>query len=238
MMFHNKNKSGVILLASRLLSMTASSSSFCDAFQQRTTVFSSISSTSTSTRRNNNNKDNNSRLYMSSTTDTTKTKKMPGTADMGMPWEDLGFEFRPTNSHVKLTWKDGEGWSEPELIKEPYVNIHIGATVLHYGQACFEGLKAFTHEDNEVYCFRPEENAARMQSSCRRIMMPELPTDMFVNAVQTVVKDNIEYVPPYGSNGALYIRPLLLDQFSSDNRFKISSFDESNSCSYDSNDSH
>ena len=54
---------------------------------------------------------------MSSTTDTTKTKKMPGTADMGMPWEDLGFEFRPTNSHVKLTWKDGEGWSEPELIK-------------------------------------------------------------------------------------------------------------------------
>ena len=89
------------------------------------------------------------------------------------------------------------------------MNIHIGATVLHYGQACFEGLKAFTHEDNEVYCFRPEENAARMQSSCRRIMMPELPTDMFVNAVQTVVKDNIEYVPPYGSNGALYIRPLL-----------------------------
>ena len=108
-MFHNKNKSGVILLASL--------SSFCDAFQQRTTVFSSI--ISTSTKRNNNkiNINNNSRLYMSTSTDTTKTKKMPGTADMGMPWEDLGFEFRPTNSHVKLTWKDGEGWSEPELIK-------------------------------------------------------------------------------------------------------------------------
>ena len=63
---------------------------------------------------------------MSSTTDTTKTKKMPGTADMGMPWEDLGFEFRPTNSHVKLTWKDGEGWSEPELIKvsQRYVCVY------------------------------------------------------------------------------------------------------------------
>ena len=80
---------------------------------------------------------------------------------------------------------------------------------MHYGQACFEGLKAFHHEDGDVYCFRPDENAARMQSSCRRIMMPEVPTDVFCDAVQTVVKDNIEYVPPYGSNGALYIRPLM-----------------------------
>jgi branched-chain amino acid aminotransferase len=93
--------------------------------------------------------------------------------------------------------------------QEPYVNLHIGATALHYGQACFEGLKAFCHEDGEVYCFRPEENAARMQSSCRRIVMPELPTEKFVDAVKKVVRDNIEYVPPYGSNGALYIRPLL-----------------------------
>jgi hypothetical protein len=70
-----------------------------------------------------------------STTDT-KTKKMPGTADMGMPWEDLGFEFRPTNSHVKLTWKDGEGWSEPELIKvsQRYAltnSLPAGGTAVH-----------------------------------------------------------------------------------------------------------
>jgi branched-chain amino acid aminotransferase len=81
---------------------------------------------------------------------------------------------------------------------------------LHYGQACFEGLKAFTHQDGEVYVFRPDENAKRMQSSCRRTMMPELPTEAFLNAIQTVVKDNIEYVPPYGSGGAMYIRPLLI----------------------------
>jgi branched-chain amino acid aminotransferase len=87
--------------------------------------------------------------------------------------------------------------------------LHIGATALHYGQACFEGLKAFCHSDDEVFLFRPEENAARMQSSCRRIMMPELPTDKFVDGVRRAVLDNIEYVPPYGSNGALYIRPLL-----------------------------
>lgn len=136
-------------------------------------------------------------------------RKMPGTAKLDVAWEDLGFEFRPTNSYVKLTHKEGEGWGEPELVKEPYINIHIGATALHYGQSCFEGLKAFCHEDNQVYIFRPEENAARMQSSCRRIKMPELPTDKFVDAIKRVVTDNMEYVPPYGSGGALYIRPML-----------------------------
>lgn len=128
---------------------------------------------------------------------------------MDVPWEELGFQFRSTNSYVRLTFQEGKGWGEPELVKEPYISLHIGATALHYGQACFEGLKAFCHEDGQVYLFRPEENAKRMQSSCRRILMPELPTDLFVNAVKTVVRDNIEYVPPYGSGGALYIRPLL-----------------------------
>lgn len=144
----------------------------------------------------------------------TKTKKIPGTADLGgIAWEDLGFEFRPTNSHLKMVYtenEDGTGsWGAPELVKEPYVSMHIGATALHYGQACFEGLKAFTHADGSVHLFRPAENAARMQSSCRRILMPELPTDLFVSAVEQVVIDNLEFVPPHGSGGALYIRPLL-----------------------------
>mmetsp|Transcript_8708 Transcript_8708/g.11540 ORF Transcript_8708/g.11540 Transcript_8708/m.11540 type:complete len:409 (+) Transcript_8708:148-1374(+) len=135
--------------------------------------------------------------------------KTPGSAKLDVAWEDLGFEFRPTNSHLKITYKEGKGWGEPELVKDPYVNLHIGATALHYGQTCFEGLKAYCHDDGKVHMFRPEENAKRMQSSCRRIMMPELPTEIFVDAVKTVVRDNIEFVPPYGSGGALYIRPLL-----------------------------
>lgn len=95
------------------------------------------------------------------------------------------------------------------LFQDPYISLHIGATALHYGQACFEGLKAFCHEDGDVYVFRPDENAARMQRSCFRTMMPELPTETFFQGLQDVVQDNIEYVPPYGSGGALYIRPLL-----------------------------
>lgn len=133
-----------------------------------------------------------------------------------MAWKDLGFEFRATRSHVKLVYTtpsdgDEEGsWSSvPELVSEPYVNLHIGATALHYGQACFEGCKAFCHADDSVHIFRPADNAARMQSSCRRTCMPELPTHLFVKAMEAVVRDNLDFVPPYNSGGALYIRPLL-----------------------------
>jgi len=132
----------------------------------------------------------------------------PGTAKLDTPWEELGFEFRPTKSNVRISFKDGE-WGEIEFCAEPYVNLHMGATALHYGQSCFEGLKAFAHEDNSVHVFRPDQNAKRLQSSCERTLMPVLPHDIFIKAVNEVVKDNIEYVPPYGSNGALYIRPLL-----------------------------
>lgn len=134
--------------------------------------------------------------------------KIPGSAKLDTPWQELGFEFRPTNSHVRITWKDGQ-WGESELVHDPYINLHIGATALHYGQACFEGLKAFCHEDGDVYVFRPDENAKRMQRSCFRTMMPELPFEAFFEAIQKVIVYNIEYVPPYGTNGSLYIRPLL-----------------------------
>jgi len=87
--------------------------------------------------------------------------------------------------------------------------VHIGATALHYGQACFEGLKAFAHEDDDVYIFRPDENAKRLRASCERIMMPPIPPDLFLKVCNDVVRDNVAYVPPYGTGGALYLRPLL-----------------------------
>lgn len=146
----------------------------------------------------------------------------PGTAKVDVPWEDLGFEFRPTKSHARMTFKNGE-WGPTELVTEPYINIHIGATALHYGQSCFEGLKAFAHEDDSVHIFRPDENAKRMQSSCDRIMMEAPPMDRFLEAVNAAVRDNIEYVPPYGSGGALYVRPLL---FGSGPRIGVQPSDE------------
>ncbi len=89
------------------------------------------------------------------------------------------------------------------------MKVHIAATGLHYGQACFEGLKAFARQDGSVALFRPNENAKRMQSSGARTMMPALDEAAFVAACARVTRDNLAFVPPYGSGGALYLRPLL-----------------------------
>jgi branched-chain amino acid aminotransferase len=162
------------------------------------------------------------RNVLADNTSSSSTVGKPGTAELDTPWEDLGFEFRPTKSNLRITYKDGE-WGEMELCEDPNISIHMGATALHYGQACFEGLKAFAHEDDSVHVFRPDQNAKRLQSSCERTLMPTLPHDIFLKAVNAVVKDNIEYVPPYGTGGALYLRPLL---FGSGPRIGLSPADE------------
>jgi len=86
----------------------------------------------------------------------------------------------------------------------------MAATCLHYGQESFEGQKAFRCPDGKIRVFRIEDNAARMQSTSRGILMPEMPTEKFVEMVKKVVKLNERFVPPYESGAALYIRPLLI----------------------------
>lgn len=83
------------------------------------------------------------------------------------------------------------------------------ATVLNYGQALFEGLKAFRRNDGSIVMFRPDRNAQRMQEGARRFLLPPVPTDVFVEAADAVVRQNARWVPPVGK-GALYLRPLLL----------------------------
>ncbi|KLD61562.1 branched-chain amino acid aminotransferase, partial [Lactiplantibacillus plantarum] len=78
------------------------------------------------------------------------------------------------------------------------------------GKQDFEGLKAYRTKDGSVQLFRPDRNAARMQTSCERLLMPQVPTDMFVDAVKQVVKANQDYVPPYGTGATLYLRPLMI----------------------------
>lgn len=89
------------------------------------------------------------------------------------------------------------------------IKVHVGSTALHYGQAAFEGLKAFHCQDGKVRIFRPNENARRMAQSANRICMPEVPEQLFVEAVKRAVAENLAFLPPYGTGGALYIRPLL-----------------------------
>ena len=85
----------------------------------------------------------------------------------------------------------------------------MAATALPYGQEAFEGMKAFKGRDGRVRIFRMRDNAERLQSSCRGIMMAELPIDKFEEAVLKAVKLNERFIPPYESGASLYIRPLL-----------------------------
>ena len=86
----------------------------------------------------------------------------------------------------------------------------MAATALHYGQEAFEGMKAFRCPDGKIRAFRIKDNAERLQSTCRGILMPELPTELFEEMVKKVVKLNERFVPPYESGASLYIRPLLI----------------------------
>ena len=128
---------------------------------------------------------------------------------MNLDWEKLGFHIMKTDYNVRAEFRDGK-WSDLEVYSEDTISIHIGATCLHYGQESFEGLKAFTGKDGRIRLFRHNENARRMGTSARGILLAEVPESLFMEAVEKVVILNKKYVPPYGTGASLYIRPLLL----------------------------
>ena len=127
----------------------------------------------------------------------------------GIKWEKFGFGFSDVNCHIRFTWKNGK-WSKPSFVKDPFITMHIGAACLHYGQECFEGIKAFRQKSGKVVIFRPEENAKRMFRTAQRTCMPPVPVEMFLDACKAIVKKNAEFVPPYGTGGSMYLRPLLI----------------------------
>ena len=124
-------------------------------------------------------------------------------------WKSLSFGYMKTDYNVRCHFKDGK-WGELQVSDSEEVTMHMAATCLHYGQAAFEGLKAFRGVDGKVRIFRLDENCKRLQSSCKGIMMAELPMDKFKEAVLKAVKLNERFIPPYGTGASLYIRPLLI----------------------------
>ena len=126
-----------------------------------------------------------------------------------MDWANLSFGYMKTDYNVRCYYRDGK-WGEIEVCSEETINLHMAATCLHYGQEAFEGLKAYRCPDGKVRVFRMDENAARLQSTCRGILMPELPTERFEEMVKKVVRLNERFIPPYESGATLYIRPLLI----------------------------
>jgi branched-chain amino acid aminotransferase len=124
-------------------------------------------------------------------------------------WAKLGFKYMDTRCHLRYEWRQGK-WDAGELVTDPHISLHIAASCMHYGQASFEGLKAFRCKDGAIRLFRPQANAARMAAAARRICMAAPSEELFLDACARAVRANADYVPPYGTGGSLYIRPLLI----------------------------
>lgn len=123
-------------------------------------------------------------------------------------WKNLPFGYIKTDFNVRCKFSNGK-WGKLELSTSEYIDVHIAATGLHYGQEAFEGLKAYQGKDGKIRLFRWIENAKRMIASAAGIKMAEVPVELFREAIYKVIELNRKYVPPYGSGASLYIRPLL-----------------------------
>lgn len=162
---------------------------------------------------------------MTNTTDTADT----ATADAGatkLDWEvtrnlvavspqeraeilaNPGFGTHFTDHMIDICWSERGGWHRPRV--QPYgpITLDPAAAVLHYGQEIFEGLKAYRHEDGSIWSFRPEANAARMQRSARRLALPELPSEYFLDALKQLIAVDGDWVPS-APETSLYLRPYM-----------------------------
>lgn len=126
-----------------------------------------------------------------------------------LDWKNLGFSYIKTDYRFIAHWKEGK-WDKGELTTDSTLHIHEGSTALHYGQQCFEGLKAYRCKDGSINLFRPDQNAKRMQNTCARLLMPQVPTELFIRACKEMVKANEKWLAPYGSGATLYLRPFVI----------------------------
>lgn len=123
-------------------------------------------------------------------------------------WKNLPFGYLKTDWNIRCYFRNGK-WGELETSSSEYVNIHIAATGLHYGQEAFEGMKAFRGKDGKVRIFRWNENAERFRRSAAGILMAEVPKEIFKEAIWKAIRMNERFIPPYGSDTALYVRPVM-----------------------------
>ena len=120
-----------------------------------------------------------------------------------------GFGQFFTDHMVTIDWDSEQQWHNAHVHAYGPLTLDPAASVLHYGQEIFEGLKAFRHADGSIWSFRPEANGERLQRSARRLALPELPVDTFVESIRQLVKTDAAWVPS-GGESSLYLRPFMI----------------------------
>ena len=121
---------------------------------------------------------------------------------------DPGFGRIFTEHMVRIRWTVAGGWQDAELIPYTPLILDPGTSVLHYAQAVFEGLKAFRQAGGGVAAFRARAHAARFRSSARRLALPELPEETFLDAIDVLLEADHEWVPS-APDHSLYLRPIM-----------------------------
>src|SRR3954468_16100710 len=121
-----------------------------------------------------------------------------------------GFGTFFTDHMLTVEWTPDHGWHDARITAYGPLTLDPATAVLHYAQETFEGMKAYRHDDGSIWSFRPEENAARMVRSSRRLAFPELPADDFVEAVDALVRIDERWVPDNAGEKSLYVRPFMI----------------------------
>lgn len=121
-----------------------------------------------------------------------------------------GFGVHFTDHMFTVEWTPDRGWYDARITPYGPLTLDPATAVLHYAQETFEGMKAYRHDDGSVWTFRPEENAARMVRSSKRLAFPELPVDDFVQAVDELVTVDKRWVPDLAGEKSLYVRPFMI----------------------------
>ena len=126
----------------------------------------------------------------------------------------LGFGKIFTDHMFMMNYTEGKGWHDARIVPYGAIELEPAALVFHYGQEMFEGLKAYKGADGKIRLFRPDMNAKRANASNERLCIPEIPEDIFVDAIKEVVKVDADWVPEEDGT-SLYIRPFVIatDEF-------------------------
>ena len=112
-----------------------------------------------------------------------------------------------TDHQVVIIWEKDKGWHSAQVIPYGPIMMDPSSAVLHYGQEIFEGIKAYRHEDGSIWTFRPDMNAARLQRSAKRMALPELPEELFVQSLEELIAVDGAWVPSAEGEKTLYMRP-------------------------------
>ena len=123
-------------------------------------------------------------------------------------WDNLTFSLTPAKSMFISHWENEKNWTDGKLIPFGNISMSPAAGVLNYGQGIFEGMKAFRTIENRIVLFRPDKNIERATLSAERLCIPIVPSDLFMDGLLKVVKDNSDFIPP-SDKGSLYIRPII-----------------------------